>query len=80
MGDAAAIVGDVEVAYRHYVEVFNRRDAEEIATLYDRPHAQVIGEIGLAVVNDDAAQQQWYELVMAYLDDQGWSRTEVDDV
>ena len=70
--DHGAIVDEVEAAYRHYVEVFNRRDATEVAKLYDRPHAQVSGEIGLSIVNDDADQQQWYEFVMAYLDDQGW--------
>ena len=31
-------------------------------------------------MNDDAGQQQWYEFVMAFLDDQGWGRTEIDDV
>lgn len=76
----AAILGEVEAAYRQYVEVFNRRDPNEIAALYHRPHAQVIGEIGLSIVTDDADQQQWYEFVMSYLDDQGWNHTEVDEV
>lgn len=80
MADHGAIVSEVEGAYRHYVEAFNGRDAREIAELYDRPHAQVIGETGLSIVNDDADQQQWYEFVMAYLDDQGWGRTEIDEV
>lgn len=78
MADQSGIVSEVETAYRRYVEVFNSRDANEIARLYDRPHAQVIGEMGLSIVNDDADQQGWYEFVMAYLDDQGWERTEVD--
>lgn len=78
--DLGAIVGEVEAAYRHYVEVFNGRDPNEIAALYHRPHAQVIGEIGLSLVTDDADQQEWYEFVMAVLDDQGWSRTEIDDL
>jgi hypothetical protein len=78
--DHVAILAEVETAYRHYVEVFNRRDPNEIAALYHRPHAQVIGDIGLSVVTDDTEQQQWYELVMAYLDDQGWGRTEIDEL
>jgi hypothetical protein len=80
MADQGAIVVEVETAYRHYVEVFNGRDANEVAELYDRPQGQVIGEIGLSIVNDDVDQQKWYELVMAYLDDQGWGRTEIDEV
>jgi hypothetical protein len=40
----------------------------------------VIGEIGLSIVTDDADQAQCYELVMAYLDDQGWDRTERDSM
>lgn len=79
-GNDGAIFDEVDAAYRHYVEVFNRRDPQEIAELYHRPHAQVIGEIGLSIVTDDADQEQWYELVMAYLDDQGWDRTEIDKI
>jgi hypothetical protein len=78
--DQAAVLGEVEAAYRHYVEVFNSRDQNEIAALYLRPHAQVIGEIGLSIVTDDSDQQQWYEFVMAYLDDQGWGHTEIDEL
>jgi ketosteroid isomerase-like protein len=80
MTDHGTIVGEVEAAYRHYVEAFNGRDAREIAELYDRPHAQVIGEIGLSIVNDDADQQKWYEFVMAHLDDQAWGRTQIDEL
>ena len=80
MTDISSIVVEVESAYRHYVEVFNRRDPSEIALLYDRPHAQVIGGMGLSVVHDDAGQQDWYEFVMAYLDDQQWGRTEVNEM
>ena len=80
MPDHDAIVGEVEAAYRNYVEAFNRRDPQEIAALYHRPHAQVIGEIGLSVVTDDSDQAQWYEFVMAALDDQGWDRTEIERV
>jgi hypothetical protein len=78
MPDHGAILDEVEAAYRHYVEVFNRRDPQEIAELYHRPHAQVIGDVGLSIVTGDVEQEQWYELVMAYLDDQGWDRTEID--
>ena len=80
MPDHDAIVGEVEAAYRNYVEAFNRRDPQEIAALYHRPHAQVIGEIGLSVVSDDEGQEQWYEFVMAALDGQGWDRTEIERV
>jgi hypothetical protein len=80
MPDQAAIIGEVEAAYRRYVEVFNGRDAKEIAELYDRPHAQMVGEIGLSIVNDDADQQLWYEFVMAYLDDERWGSTQIDDI
>jgi hypothetical protein len=80
MADQSAIVDEVGAAYRHYVEVFNGRDPSEIAELYDRPHAQVTGETGLSIVSDDADQQAWYEFVMAYLDDQGWGRTEIDQM
>jgi ketosteroid isomerase-like protein len=80
MPDHGAILDEVEAAYRHYVDVFNARDPQDIADLYHRPHAQVIGEIGLSVVADDADQEQWYEFVMAALGDQGWDRTEIETV
>jgi ketosteroid isomerase-like protein len=80
MTDQHEIVREVEAAYRHYVDVFNRRDPTEIAGLYDRPHAQVAGEAGLLLVNDDADQNAWYEFVFAHLDSQEWARTELDDV
>jgi ketosteroid isomerase-like protein len=80
MADSHEVTIEVEAAYRHYVDVFNRRDPIEIADLYDRPHAQVIGEVGLSIVNDDADQQAWYEFVMSYLDDQDWDHTEIDDL
>ena len=80
MPDHGAILDEVEAAYRHYVETFNGRDPQEISDLYHRPHAQVIGGIGLSVVTDDADQEQWYEFVMAALGDQGWDRTEIEKV
>jgi ketosteroid isomerase-like protein len=80
MSDQEELVREVEAAYRRYVEVFNRRDPAEVAALYDAPHARVMGEAGLSVISDDQAQRAWYELVMAYLDDQGWGRTELDDL
>jgi ketosteroid isomerase-like protein len=80
MTDQREIVREVAAAYRHYVEAFNRRDPTEIAGLYDRPHAQVVGEAGLSLVNDDTDQNAWYEFVFAYLDSQQWARTELEDV
>jgi ketosteroid isomerase-like protein len=80
MADHGAIVSEVEAAYRHYIEAFNSRDPKEIARLYDRPHAQVAGETGMSIINDDADQQAWYEFVMAYLDDQGWDHNEVEEM
>jgi hypothetical protein len=80
MPNHGAILDEVEAAYRHYVEVFNGRDPQEIADLYHRPHALLIREIGLSVVTDDADQEQWYEFAMSALDDQGWDRTEIEKV
>jgi ketosteroid isomerase-like protein len=74
------VAEEVEAAYRHYVDVFNSRDPAAIAAVYDHPHAQMLGEVGLSIVNDDADQQQWYDFVMTYLDAQQWGRTEIDDV
>jgi hypothetical protein len=80
VSDQREVVREVEAAYRNYVEVFNSRDPIQIAGLYDRPHAQVIGEMGLSVVDDDAGQQEWYDFVFAYLDSLGWGRTELDAI
>jgi ketosteroid isomerase-like protein len=80
MTDHGEIVREVEAAYRHYVDTFNRRDPAEIAGLYDRPHAQVIGEMGLSIVNDDVGQQAWHDLVFDHLDGVGWGRTELDEI
>jgi ketosteroid isomerase-like protein len=80
MTDQHDLARDVEAAYRNYVAVFNRRDPVEIAALYDHPHAQVVGEMGLSVVTDADGQQAWYDFVFSYLDSQDWGRTELDAV
>jgi hypothetical protein len=81
MADHAAITREVEAAYQHYIDVFNRRDAAEIADLFDRPHARVSGEDGLTIVSDDADQRlQWSESRTAFLADIGCDRTGINDL
>jgi hypothetical protein len=76
--DEQTIVREVDDAYRHLIETFNRRDAVELARWYDRPHSNLSGENGLSLVTSDEDHARWYSRVMASADEDGWIRTEID--
>jgi hypothetical protein len=78
--DDSEIVGEVQRAYRHYVDTFNRRDAAEFARHYDRPNAGLSSDQGLVPVNSDADQERWCQEVIANADRQCWVRTDIDSL
>jgi ketosteroid isomerase-like protein len=78
--DEPALVLEVEAAYRHCVEMFDRRDATAFASCFDDPCAGLSGDHGLMIVRNDAVQEHRCQQVMASADDQGWTRTEIDQL
>ena len=39
MAEANAIIQELEAAYHHYIEVFNRQDAAGFVGCYSHPHS-----------------------------------------
>lgn len=78
MADATAIMREIEAAYRHYIEVFNREDAAAFVSCYSHPHAMLSGEQGLVVVNTETDHHRIYQRMMAALHESGWGRSDID--
>jgi len=78
MADATAIIHEIEAAYRHYIEVFNREDAAAFVGCYFHPHAMLSGEQGMVVITTEADHQRIYQRMMATLHESGWGRSEID--
>jgi hypothetical protein len=76
--DDSGIVDEVEMAYRHCVDAFNRHDAVAFAACFDRPHAGLNGDHGLVLVTSDADHDRWCKQVMAEAEGQDWARTDID--
>ena len=80
MADTNAIIQELEVAYRHYIEVFNRQDATGFVGCYSHPHSMLSGEHGMVVTNTKADHQRGYEHMMVGLRESGWERSGIDRV
>jgi ketosteroid isomerase-like protein len=78
MADANTIVREVEAAYQHYIDVFNREDAAGFVGCYTHPHAMLSGERGLLMVNTAADHQRGYQQIMKTLHERGWGRSGID--
>lgn len=78
MSGADAIIREIESAYHHYIEVFNRGDAAGFVGCYSHPHAMLSGEQGLVVVNTEADHHRVYEGIKATLEKNNWGRSEID--
>ena len=74
MADASAIVREIEAAYQHYIDVFNREDAAGFVGCYTHPHTMLSGEQGLSTVNTEADHQRGYQQIMKTLHKQEWGR------
>ena len=80
MSDPKAIVSEIEMDYRHYIEVFNREDAVGFVGCYTHPHTMMSGEQGLSVVNTAAEHERGYQALRELLRQQGWLRSDIDQM
>jgi ketosteroid isomerase-like protein len=80
MAEANAIIQELEAAYHHYIEVFNRQDAAGFVGCYSHPHSMLSGEHGMVVVNTEADHQRGYERMMVSLRESGWECSGIDRV
>ena len=78
MAKANAISGEIEAAYHHYIEVFNREDAAAFVGCYAHPHVMLSGEQGLSSVQTEADHHQVYQNIMASLRASEWGRSDID--
>ena len=78
MADANTITQEIEAAYRHYIDVFNREDAAGFVACYEHPHAMLNGPQGMTLVNTQADHEKVYQNIMASLRDSQWARSGID--
>ena len=78
MADATTIIRELEEAYRHYIEVFNREDAAGFVACYSHPHAMVSGQLGLVVTTTESDHLRGYQRIMETLHKSNWGRSGID--
>ena len=78
MAEANAIVRDIEAAYHHYIEVFNREDAAAFVACYAHPHVMLSGAQGLTSVETEADHHRVYQTIMDGLRASEWGRSDID--
>jgi ketosteroid isomerase-like protein len=78
MADTNAIVREIEVAYHHYIDVFNKEDVAGFIACYAHPHTMLSGEQGLTIINSAAEHERGYHAIMKTLHAQAWGRSGID--
>lgn len=78
MRDTNMIVQEIEAAYRHYIDVFNRENAAGFVGCYTHPHTMLSGEHGLSTVQSEADHHRGYQQIMKTLHKQEWGRSGID--
>jgi ketosteroid isomerase-like protein len=78
MADTNTIVRELEAAYQHYIDVFNREDAAGFVGCYTHPHTMWSGEQGLSIVNTATDHERGYHAIMTTLHKQEWGRSGID--
>lgn len=78
MADTNTIVQEIEAAYRHYIDVFNREDIAGFMGCYSHPHTMLSGEHGLTTVQTEADHRRGYQQIMQTLHKQNWGRSDID--
>ncbi|MBI3250156.1 MAG: hypothetical protein HYZ50_26980 [Deltaproteobacteria bacterium] len=74
------ITHEIETAYRHYIDVFNREDAAGFVGCYTHPHTMLSGEHGLSPVQTEADHHRGYQQIMKVLHKQEWGRSGIDQM
>lgn len=78
MADANTITQEIEAAYRHYIDVFNREDAAGFVACYEHPHAMLSGPQGMTLVKTEADHEKVYQSIMVSLRESQWARSGID--
>ncbi len=78
MADTNTLVREIETAYHHYIDVFNKEDTAGFVACYAHPHAMLSGEQGLSLVNSAAEHERGYHAIMKTLHKQEWGRSGID--
>lgn len=78
MADTSTIIREIEAAYQHYIDVFNREDAVGFVGCYTHPHTMLSGEQGLSLVNTATEHERGYQQIMKTLHKQDWGRSGID--
>ena len=78
MADTNTITQAIEVAYTHYIEVFNREDAAGFVDCYEHPHVMLSGLQGITPVQTEADHHQVYQTIMQGLRESQWGRSGID--
>ena len=64
MADTNTITQEIEAAYIHYIDVFNREDAAGFVDCYEHPHVMLSGQQGITSVQTEADHHQVYQTIM----------------
>lgn len=80
MRTAEEIARELESFYRHYIEVFNREDTDQLAGCFAYPYGSVSGERGLATVASADEHRNGFRRIMTALKQQGWARSGIDRI
>jgi ketosteroid isomerase-like protein len=78
MADAQTIIREIEAAYHHYIDVFNREDAAGFVGCYAHPHVMLSGQLGMVVTNTAENHQRGYQRMMETLHKSGWGHSGID--
>ena len=78
MADTNTITQEIEAAYRHYIDVFNREDAAGFMDCYEHPHIMLSGQQGITSVQTEADHHQVYQTIMQGLRESQWGRSGID--
>jgi ketosteroid isomerase-like protein len=78
MAHTDEIIREVESAYHHYIEVFNRGDAAGFVGCYSHPHAMLSSEQGMVVINTETDHHRIYQGIKTTLEKNDWGRSEID--
>jgi hypothetical protein len=73
------IARELEIFYRHYIEVFNRED-DRFFDCFAMSYASVSDGRGLTPVANDADHRDGFRRSMIVLKERGWARSDVDRI
>lgn len=78
MAKTNTITQEIETAYIHYIDVFNRKDAAGFVDCYEHPHVMLSGRQGITSVQTEADHHQVYQTLMQGLNDSQWGKSGID--